>query len=99
MAKIVAPVPAARRAGRRGELKILWARFPRNPLKSLDSDEEIQGNPTLIIGLFAAKGGLAKKTQIAGPQADLRSPFAAGFRAGFVGASALAPPLAFTSAA
>jgi hypothetical protein len=24
--------------------------YPRNPLKSLDSDERIQGNPTLIIG-------------------------------------------------
>src|SRR3984885_4331590 len=26
--------------------------MPRNPLISLDSDEEIQGNPTLIIGGF-----------------------------------------------
>jgi hypothetical protein len=29
--------------------------FPRNPLMSLDSDEEIQGNPTLMIGGFRSK--------------------------------------------
>jgi hypothetical protein len=42
-------------------------KFPRfmsrNPLKSHDSDEIIQGNPTLIIGAFAAKRPQAKKIQ------------------------------------
>src|SRR5580700_10325133 len=38
--------------------------YPRNPLKSLDSDERIQGNPTLIIGGFAAKRRRSKKTKI-----------------------------------
>jgi hypothetical protein len=45
-----------------GEKK--FRRFTRrNPLKSLGSDERIQGNPTLISQAFAAKRPLAKKTQ------------------------------------
>ena len=38
--------PAAGRPRRRGTpTKIISPKFPRNPLKRLDSDEEIQGNP------------------------------------------------------
>jgi hypothetical protein len=45
--------------GKKREKKV--HRFvPRNPLKSLDSDEEIQGNPTLMNGVFAAKRPGAK---------------------------------------
>jgi hypothetical protein len=29
--------------------------MPRNLLKSLDSDERIQRNPTALLGVFAAK--------------------------------------------
>src|ERR1700722_9627317 len=44
--------------------------MPRNPLISLDSDERIQGNPrnpTLMIGVFAAKQRRGKKTQMDRP--------------------------------
>jgi hypothetical protein len=36
---------------------------PRNPLKSLDSGERIQGNPTLTIEVFAIQTARTKKTQ------------------------------------
>jgi hypothetical protein len=50
----------------RGAEKNSSQKMPRNPLKSLDSDERIQGNPSksnLISGVFAAKRPRAKKTQ------------------------------------
>jgi hypothetical protein len=31
---------------REWRMKESWPKFPRNPLKSLDSDERIQGNPS-----------------------------------------------------
>jgi hypothetical protein len=43
------------------------AKNPRNPLKSLDSDERIQGNPSLKSGVFKAKAAGAKKTQTEAP--------------------------------
>src|SRR3984957_21276966 len=45
--------------------------MPRNPLKRLDSDERIQGNPTRLSAAFGAKRPLAKKTQMGatGPKA------------------------------
>src|ERR1700722_7242782 len=48
----------------RGVEKNFCAFIPRNPLISLDLDERIQGNPTLMSGVFAAKQTGAKKTQI-----------------------------------
>jgi hypothetical protein len=37
---------ADRGAAGKGRVKFLRAKIPRNPLKSLDSDEGIQGNPS-----------------------------------------------------
>ena len=61
-----APVPALRTPGKRAEKK--YSRFKlRNPLKSLDSDERIQGNPRKSNaherGALAAKRPRAKKIQ------------------------------------
>ena len=50
-----------------------FTRFiPRNPLKRLDSDERIQGNPTLIIGGF--RNGTAMRQENPNWQAGPRSP-------------------------
>jgi hypothetical protein len=43
-AKEAGAVPALPRAN--GREKFLSAKIPRNPLKMLDSDERIQGNPS-----------------------------------------------------
>jgi hypothetical protein len=51
----------------KGVKKKLPRFMPRNTLKSIDSDERIQGNPTLIIGVFAAERPRAKKNQMGGP--------------------------------
>ena len=50
--------------------KIFSAKFPRKPLKRLDSDERIQGNPSFsnpsLTGAFAAKQRRAKTIQTGG---------------------------------
>src|SRR5580692_5870092 len=56
----ISTAPSRRKSGRKKRFSF----YPRNPLKSLDSDERIQGNPTLIIGGFAAKRRRSKKTKI-----------------------------------
>jgi hypothetical protein len=53
-------------AAAKGREKFLSAKIRRNPLKRLDSDEGIQGNPSLsnpIDQVFAAKRPEPKKTQ------------------------------------
>ena len=46
--------PGALSSGK-GREKFSSRRIPRNPLKSLDSDERIQGNPSLVFGAFEDK--------------------------------------------
>jgi hypothetical protein len=46
-AKIVGRRSHGSGAGAKGREKFLSAKIPRNPLKMLDSDERIQGNPSL----------------------------------------------------
>ena len=61
MASTAAPFPALVTPRKRAEKKI--PRFKlHNPLKSLDSDDRIQGNPTFMGGVFTAKPPRAKKT-------------------------------------
>jgi hypothetical protein len=46
MPRRLAPVSALRPSRAKGREKFIPAKIPRNPLKRLDSDERIQGNPS-----------------------------------------------------
>ena len=61
MASTARSVPAALHARGKRTRKNLPSFFPRNPLISLDSDEKIQGNPTLIIGGIRSETARSKE--------------------------------------
>jgi hypothetical protein len=63
MPRLQASVPARPTSGKTTRKNFL-ARIPCNPLISLDSGEEIQGNPTLISGGFRSERPGTKNTQI-----------------------------------
>jgi hypothetical protein len=54
-------------ASRKSLSKIFPSIFPCNPLKRLDPDEEIQGNPTRVSGGFGSENARAKKNQMDRP--------------------------------
>jgi hypothetical protein len=60
-------------AAAKGSAKFLATRILRNPLKMLDSDERIQGNPSFsnppLAGLSSRNGGLPRVSKGARPGA------------------------------